>query len=101
MTRSPTVIVPVLASAPAHRFAHERLSDSPLTTPCAAKSIIIVRALEKMKFCPEFSAAREVAILTEAFSYVFRVESYCATSYFSLLKAFTRRLRDAKVDAFT
>jgi hypothetical protein len=47
----------------------------------------MVNALEKMKFCPEFRAARLVAILTDAVSYVFKVASYCATSYFSLLKA--------------
>jgi len=59
----------------------------PLITPWAAKSIIIVKALLKMKFCPTLSEARLVAILTEAFSYVLSVASYWATSYFSLLKA--------------
>lgn len=43
-----------------------------------------------MKFCPELSRASDVAILTEAFSYVLSVASYCATSYFSLLKAYLR-----------
>jgi hypothetical protein len=56
-----------------------------LTIPCAASSIIIVNALEKMKFCPELSIANEVAILTDAFSYVLSVSSYCLTSYSSLL----------------
>lgn len=46
----------------------------------------MVSAELKMKFWPELSAAKLVAIFTDAFSYVFRVESYCATSYFSLLK---------------
>lgn len=45
-----------------------------------------MRALEKMTFCPELRYASEVAILIDAFSYADRCLSYCATSYFSLLK---------------
>lgn len=33
-----------------------------------------------MKFWPELSMASEVAILTEAFSYVLSVASYCRVS---------------------
>jgi hypothetical protein len=45
------------------------LKDQPLITPCAAKNIAAVKALEKMIFCPEFKYAKEVVILTEDFSY--------------------------------
>ena len=48
----------------------------------------MVRALLKMRFWPELSHARDVAILTLALSYVASVASYWATSYFSLLKAY-------------
>ena len=67
------------------------MRDPPLTTPCAASNIIIVNALEKIKFCPELSMAKLVEILTDAFSYVFSVASYCLTSYASLLNAFGKR----------
>ena len=60
--------------------------DEPLTTPCAARNIAIVNTLEKMIFWPEFKYAREVVIFTLAFSYAVRCLSYCAISYFSLLK---------------
>ena len=41
---------------------------SPLTIPCAANNIIMVKALEKIRFCPVLSIAKLVAILTDAFS---------------------------------
>lgn len=46
----------------------------------------MVKAVENIIFCPEFKNANEVAILTDAFSYLFKVSSNCLTSYFSLLK---------------
>jgi len=46
----------------------KKAGNIPFTTPCAAKNIAIVSALEKMTFCPELRYAREVEILIEAFS---------------------------------
>lgn len=48
----------------------------------------MVKAVEKIMFCPEFKNASEVAILTDAFSYLLKVSSNCLTSYFSLLKCY-------------
>jgi hypothetical protein len=59
-------------------------------TPCAARNMIPVSAVEKMTFWPEFKSAREVAILTDAFSYARKCVSYRATSYRSLLKFYKR-----------
>ena len=73
------------------RVIVKEVADAPFTTPCAARNIIMVRAVEKMKFCPEFSTERLVAILTDAFSYVFSVLSYCLTSYASLLNVCARK----------
>ena len=48
--------------------------------------MIPVSAVEKMTFWPELRSAREVAILTDAFSYARKCVSYRSTSYRSLLK---------------
>ena len=49
-----------------------------------------VSAVEKMTFWPELRSAREVAILTDAFSYAHKCASYRLTSYRSLLKFYIR-----------
>jgi hypothetical protein len=49
MTRSPTVRAPV-------------------ATPSAARYIIAVKAVEKMRFCPELRNDKDVATLMDAFS---------------------------------
>jgi hypothetical protein len=41
-----------------------------LTTPCAAKNMAAVNAVENMTFWPEFKYEREVVIFTDDFSYV-------------------------------
>lgn len=58
----------------------------PFMTPCAARNIVAVNAVEKMIFCPEFRYAKDVVIFTEDASYCLRCLSYCAISNFSLLK---------------
>lgn len=50
--------------------------NEPLTTPCAAKNMAIVNALENMMVWPEFRNANDVVILTEDFSYALRCLSY-------------------------
>ena len=61
-------------------------------TPCAARNMIPVSAVENMTFWPELRSAREVAILTDAFSYVRKCVSYRSTSYRSLLKFYPREV---------
>ena len=43
--------------------------SKPFTTPCAARNIAMVKALEKMTFWPEFKYERDVVIFTDDFSY--------------------------------
>ena len=64
------------------------VTNSPLMTPCAARNMIPVSAVENMIFWPELRRASDVAILTEAFSYARKCVSYCLISCCSLLKFF-------------
>jgi hypothetical protein len=57
-------------------------------SPCAARNMIPVSAVENMTFWPELRKASDVAILIDAFSYARRCVSYCVISYCSLLKFF-------------
>ena len=58
----------------------------PVTMPCAARNIIAVSADENIMFWPELRYASDVAIFKADFSYALKCLSYCAISYFSLLK---------------
>jgi hypothetical protein len=69
-------------------LAYIEEEDEPLTTPWAAKNMAVVKALENMMFCPEFKNANDVLILTDDSSYCAKYRSYCAISYFSLLKCY-------------
>ena len=61
MITFPTVIVPIRKQDQNyHYWEEEEKENAPLTTPCAAKNIAMVSALERIAFCPELRYAKEV-----------------------------------------
>ena len=56
----PTLIVPIRKQDQNHHYWEEEKGNTPLTTPCAAKNIAMVSALERIAFCPELRYAKEV-----------------------------------------
>lgn len=69
-----------------------RTCCTPFTMPCAAKNIMVVRAVEKIMFCPELRKARDDAIFNDESSYFERASSYRLISCFSLPKCCTMTL---------
>jgi hypothetical protein len=61
-------------------YRHGYIPSWPLMTPCAARNMIPVSAVEKITFWPELRRASDVEILIEAFSYARKCESYCLIS---------------------
>lgn len=58
----------------------------PFTIFFAVNTIIKLRAALNIAFCPKFSIAKLVLVLSDAASYFFNDSSYRSASNFSLLK---------------
>jgi len=54
--------------------------------PWLASTMMAVKPILKIAFCPKFRRANVEVVFREAFSYVFKNPSYRWASYFSLLK---------------